>query len=70
MMFEKNCARCGVSLVNHVAGMSYFNTDVCCLDCLEKERQHPDYQRARQVELEEVRRGNYNFEGIGKPADL
>lgn len=50
--------------------MSYFNEDFCCLDCLEKEQQHPAYARARQSEREAVQRGDLNFKGIGKPADL
>lgn len=69
-MFSSNCERCGVSLSGKVAGVSYFNTDFCCPDCLEKEQQHPDYQKAKEAELEAVRRGDYNFEGIGKPVDL
>ena len=69
-MFSSNCDRCGVSLEGKSASVSYFNTDFCCSDCLEREQQHPDYQRAKEVELEAVKRGDYNFKGIGKPADL
>jgi hypothetical protein len=36
-----------------------------CLTCKEEERKHPKYDEARQRELEEIRKGNYNFEGIG-----
>jgi hypothetical protein len=36
-----------------------------CLTCKEEERKHPKYDEARQRELEEIKRGNYNFEGIG-----
>lgn len=50
--------------------MSYFNTDECCFACLRKEQQHPDYEKAKQAELEAVMRGDRNFPGIGKPADL
>jgi len=50
--------------------MSYFNTDDCCLDCLEKERQHPDYKRAKEAEMRAVQRGDYNFPGVGRPSDL
>ena len=35
-----------------------------------KEHKHPKYQEARDAELAEVKAGNYNFEGIGRPADL
>ena len=69
-MFKTNCDRCGISLSGVAWRVSYFNTDVCCPDCLKREQQHPDYQKAKEAELEAVRRGDYNFEGIGKPVDL
>jgi hypothetical protein len=40
------------------------------MDCKEKEKQHPDYERAVERERQEVLNGNYNFEGIGLPDDL
>jgi hypothetical protein len=49
---------------------SYFNTDTICFACREKEEQHPMFEEARRVELEAVKGGNYNFRGIGLPADL
>ena len=50
--------------------MSMFNTQEICMDCRKKERSHPGYEKARQVEADQVRQGNYNFQGIGKPKDL
>jgi len=50
--------------------MSRFNTDMICEDCEAKEKAHPEYQAAHDREVEEVRKGNYNFPGVGKPADL
>jgi len=50
--------------------MSRFNTDICCPYCIDKERAHPKYKEAADAELAEVKKGNYNFKGIGKPADL
>ena len=47
--------------------MSRFNTDALCYDCLEAERQHPDYQKAVDAELAALHSGNRNFEGIGWP---
>jgi hypothetical protein len=47
--------------------MSRFNTQALCMDCLEEERQHPDYQKAMDAELAALRAGNRNFEGIGWP---
>jgi hypothetical protein len=50
--------------------MSKFNKDIICMPCKEIEKNHPDYQRASDVEIAECRKGNYNFEGIGLPEDL
>jgi hypothetical protein len=50
--------------------MSIFNTQVICMDCKVTEAAHPDYERAREAELEQVRAGNYHFPGVGLPADL
>jgi hypothetical protein len=62
------CDRCGAT--TGFFSTSYFNTDTLCRDCLERERRHPDYERAKRVEEDAVRRGDYNFPGVGKPADL
>lgn len=62
------CKRCGKE--TDVWTVSMFNTEECCLDCINKEKQHPDYERAREEENRQCRLGNFNFEGIGKPADL
>lgn len=62
------CDRCRKDTL--ATTMSFFNTDTLCLSCWDKERNHPDYARAVQVETEAVRRGNYKFPGIGKPSDL
>ena len=60
---KKYCDRCGAEL--KVRTMSMFNEDVICMDCKEKETHHPDYEKARKADLEEIKRGNYNFKGIG-----
>lgn len=65
---DENCDRCDKKSSSHI--MSMFNTDWICFSCLEEERQHPDYPKARAAELAEVRKGNFNFPGIGKPSDL
>lgn len=62
---QRNCDRCGGSLEKGRI-MSMFNEDCICLDCKDKETRDENYERAREVELEEVRKGNYNFKGIGK----
>ena len=70
-MFDFNypiCERCGKETKSFT--MSMFSEEYICMECKEKERQHPDYQRARDAEHEAVKNGNMNFSGIGKPADL
>jgi protein-arginine kinase activator protein McsA len=62
------CNRCGKE-TNIVTG-SYFDTTLICKDCDKKERAHPKFEEARRVEMEQVLKGNYNYEGIGKPSDL
>jgi hypothetical protein len=66
--FPTHCQRCRAELVGST--MSRFNTEIICPECEAKERAHPDYPRARDAEAYAVRNGNYNFPGIGKPADL
>ena len=61
------CDRCGKE---GGRSMSYFNRDMICLECILKERNHPKYEEARKAEEEQVRQGNHNFPGIGKPPDL
>lgn len=60
---KKICDRCGAEL--KVRTMSMFNEDVICMECKEKETHHSDYEKARDAEIAEVRKGNYNFKGIG-----
>jgi len=38
--------------------------------CVSKEQKHPDYERAKRVEFEQVLKGNLNYEGIGLPEEL
>lgn len=49
---------------------SFFNTDQICFECSAAERRHPSFARAREIEIEHVRRGEFNFPGIGLPDDL
>ena len=62
------CIRCGAKSV--ITTMSRFNTDTICIPCEDKERAHPSYKEAWEAELAEVKGGNYNYAGIGKPEDL
>ena len=65
---NSTCDRCN-SKATTLKG-SFFNTDMICLNCNQKEMEHKDYSLAKEKELEEVKNGNYNFEGIGLPLDL
>ena len=64
----KNCERCNKS--TGILIISMFNTEEICLKCKQKEKEHPDYKKAVKADEEAIRRGNYNFKGIGKPNDL
>lgn len=62
------CDRCGAKV--RALRMSMFCTELCCAPCLSKEKKHPLYEQAKQAEQEQVKLGNMNFPGIGKPDDL
>lgn len=62
------CERCG-EIVATVQG-SMFNSQMICMSCLGIERKHPKYKEACAEEHKQVLLGNYNYEGIGLPADL
>lgn len=63
------CDRCGQETGAFTT--SYFNTQTICVErCVPAERAHPDFERARDVELAAVERGDYNFPGIGCPPEL
>ena len=62
------CGRCGRE-APFLTG-SYFDAEMICPDCEERERQHPLYGQARAAEAEAVRRGDLNFPGLGRPDDL
>lgn len=45
--------------------VSWFNLDNICPKCQERERKHPKFKEAHDRAIEEERKGNKNFEGIG-----
>jgi len=63
-----DCERCKKETT--VTQMSLFNTQMCCTACIQTERNHPQFLKARSAELEAISRGDYNFPGIGLPDDL
>lgn len=62
------CDRC--SRETFVMTGSMFNTEMICLDCKRLEEQHPGYEQAREIESAAVRRGDFNYPGVGLPAAL
>lgn len=65
---DERCDRCFMPLT--VSTMSRFNKDIICWGCERKEREHQRYNLAKEEEAKQIKAGNYNFAGIGKPADL
>lgn len=61
---QKHCDRCYGPLTGGRT-MSMFNEDCICMKCAEEERKRSDYKKAVQADIEEVKKGNYNFKGIG-----
>lgn len=64
----KKCDRCGEEMTTFRC--SWFNTQDICLDCAEIESKHPKFKEAKKADHEHVVAGQYNFEGIGLPADF
>ena len=62
------CNRCGETPNSLSMGM--FNPQMICPECETIERAHPKFKEARDTELDELLKGNYNFPGIGLPKDL
>jgi len=65
---QKYCDRCGGSL-DGGRTMSMFNEDCICMECSKKEREKPEFKEAVKADIEQIKQGNYNFEGIGFPEE-
>jgi len=63
---KKRYDRCGASLGGGRT-MSRFDTACLCMRCAGVERHHPDYERAVEANLAEIRKDNRNFKGIDYP---
>jgi hypothetical protein len=59
----KACGRRGKPTIATI--MSMFNTQEICMDCSAAERNDPRFQEARAADEAAIKRGNYNFPGIG-----
>ncbi len=67
-LFPECCQRCFKDA--NCLIMSMFNTDMICIKCSEKEKGHPNYDKAVQEDIEQIKKGNYNYKGIDKPTNL
>ena len=56
-----NCQRCNVE-TKTLTG-SRFNTQMICKTCEQKEKQHKDYQKAYDAELNEVKKATITLKG-------
>jgi len=60
---QERCDRCGKSLkVGRI--MSMYNEDCICMECKDKEKRNQDYEDAVKADIEEIKKGNYNYKGI------
>lgn len=63
-MNVEKCQRCNCN-TNGVTIMSMFNTDVICLKCKDAEMKRSDYADTVKADIEQIKKGNFNFGGIG-----
>ena len=64
---QTKCDRCGGSLAEGRI-MSMYNNDCICMKCKKEETKRDDYKAAVEADREQIKMGNYNFEGIGYKA--
>lgn len=61
---QKYCDRCRGSLEEGRI-MSMYNNDCICMACKREEQQREDYEKANLADINAIKSGNYNFQGIG-----
>lgn len=66
-MIPTECDRCKSKVKSYT--LSWFNTDYICMNCRIAEEKHPDIELAKATDINELRKGNYNYEGIGYPGE-
>lgn len=62
---QKYCDRCHKELKDGRT-MSMFNEDCICMECAKAERKEEGFEKAQKADQEEIKKGNYNFKGIGR----
>ena len=60
---QKYCDRCKKDLRNGRT-MSAFSTECICMECKYKEKIDPEYKKAKDAEIDQIKKGNYNFKGM------
>lgn len=63
------CERCKRQ-IDEPLKTSIFTDQNVCEACIQKERNHPQFEKARDTVQDEMNKGNYKFKGIGLPEDL
>jgi len=58
------CHRCGEETSMHI--MSMYSTALICMECKDKEDGRSDYKDAVDADVAEIKKGNFNFKGIGE----
>ncbi len=66
-MLPNQCHRCTAENTTLIG--SWFNTDMICPDCREREEKHPHSRIAKMIEQKHTLDGNMCFEGIGLSPD-
>ncbi len=56
------CHRCGEESNMYI--MSMYSTALICMECKDREEKRSDYKDAVDADVAEIKRGNFNFEGI------
>lgn len=59
---KTHCDRCNAPLKSRT--LSMMNMDVLCSSCDNEEKKHPKYREACDMEMNEILKGNRNFEGM------
>ena len=61
--WDGTCHRCGEESSAYI--MSMYSTALICMECKDKEEGRSDYKDAVDADVAEIKKGNFNFEGIG-----
>ncbi len=57
------CQQCSGESIVHI--MSMYSTRLICMECKDEETKRSDYKDAVDADVAEIKKGNFNFKGIG-----